>query len=180
MTDKTALLFLSNDLRATTLSCYALDIHYQVETSVGMCATGTNTEIRRYNLHSGDFVPFVTWERHSLRPDVFKFVGRTIHVSSFITQNKNSSTGKVEWKFVGDDGNLYAWIYNPRTSELMAFPMNNSEYAVPIAKFLPESSRYGRKYARIELFPGFERTPDTLVLVLVYIEWKRRRFLGGY
>lgn len=96
MTDKVALLFLSNDLRATTLSCYTLEIHYQVLSDVGICAGASNTEIRRYNLHLGDFVPFVKWERHNLRPDVFKFAGgTTIPVSSFIKRTEDSSTGKM-------------------------------------------------------------------------------------
>ncbi|KLO20080.1 hypothetical protein SCHPADRAFT_884838 [Schizopora paradoxa] len=161
-----------NDIRNTTLDCDSLGIHYQVMSDIGLLATGKNTQIRRWDNQLRQFIPVAEWERHSFESDVFKFPnGRTFPVSTFMSSNRGFA--KIERTFVGDDGRRYSWL--ARTSELTAYSSENDSMGAPIAKFHSRRILFGRRNASLELFPGYEKTLDTLVLTFLYVEYKRRQ-----
>ncbi|KLO20084.1 hypothetical protein SCHPADRAFT_992193 [Schizopora paradoxa] len=168
-----SLIFSHNDIRNTTLDCDSLGIHYQVVSDSGLLRTGKNTQVRRWDSRSNQQVTIAEWERHSFSSDVFKFParGESVPVSTFMT--KKRGFGKIKRSFVGDDGRRYIW--RVKSSSLEAFVSENGQKGARIAKFHSRHILFGRPHATLELFPGYERTLDTLVLTFLYVEWKRRQ-----
>ncbi|KLO20082.1 hypothetical protein SCHPADRAFT_28935 [Schizopora paradoxa] len=171
--DSNPSLFLSHDnLRNTTLDCDALGIHYQVSSEKHHLITGKNTKVHRWDKQSGQNVLVAEWERRNFHSDEFKFPnatgGVTVPVSTFM--KKHHGLFKTEWSFVGDDGRRYTW----REKAHLCFVSDNDEEGEQIARFHGRTILIHAHKAYLELFPGFERTLNTLVLTFLYVEEKRR------
>ncbi|KLO20083.1 hypothetical protein SCHPADRAFT_992192 [Schizopora paradoxa] len=172
MSSNPSLIMSHDSLRNTTFDCDALGIHYQVSTEKRHLICGKNTKVNRWDKQSNGNLLVAEWERHSFHSDEFKFPNATgggtvtVPVSTFIKKHYGFTKKfgmMVESK---PGGKRHIWWY-------VALHQNGEE-GEQIARFHDRTILFNAHKAYLELFPGFEKTLNTLVLTFLYVEEKRR------